>query len=60
MTGRFSRAEAEKLLGPDVVEEIRREVAALPPLSTEQREQLRALFASARAIRDVRPAAEAA
>ncbi|MGV9282177.1 hypothetical protein [Streptomyces sp. NPDC003730] len=56
----MTRAEAERLLGPVVVENVRREVEAAPPLSTEQREQLRAVFASARAMQDLRPAADAA
>ncbi|MFC9681339.1 hypothetical protein [Streptomyces sp. NPDC056948] len=57
---RFSLAEAERLLGPAVVETVRRQVDAAPPLRPEQREQVRAVFASARAMRPVRPAADAA
>lgn len=56
----MTRAEAAQILGPAVVEAARQEAAAAPPLRVEQREQLRALFASARAIRSVRPAADAA
>lgn len=56
----FSRAEAEQLLGPAVMEAIRRKVDAAPPLRPELREQLRAVFASARAMRKQRPAADAA
>lgn len=64
-TPRFSRAEAEQKLGPAVVETVRRVVDAAPPLRPELREQLRAVFASAREIErvaatDVRPAADAA
>lgn len=57
MTGpRFSRAEAERLLGPVVVEKARRIVDAAPPLRPELREQLRAVFTSARAMRRQPPA----
>lgn len=56
----MTRAEAARILGPAVVEAARREVDEAPPLRPEQREQLRATFASARAIRSVRPAAQAA
>jgi len=52
----FSRAEAERMLGPDVVEHARRVVDAAPPLRPELREQLRALFASAREMRRTPPA----
>lgn len=44
----FDRAAAEKRLGPAGVAKLRRLVADAPPLRTEQREQLRAVFASAR------------
>ncbi|MFH8717290.1 hypothetical protein [Streptomyces zaomyceticus] len=44
----FSRAAAEKRLGPAAVEAIHKVVDAAPPLRPEQREQLRAIFASAR------------
>lgn len=62
MTAPFSRAEAERLLGPEVVAAVRELVDAAPPLRPEQREQLRAVFASARPARvpSARPAAEAA
>ncbi|MER7801190.1 hypothetical protein ABTX71_12750 [Streptomyces parvulus] len=56
----MTRAEAERLLGPAVVEAVRREVKDAPPLSTEQREQIRAVFAAAHAINGLRPAAKAA
>jgi hypothetical protein len=56
----FSRAEAERLLGPAVVEAVRQQVDAAPPLRPEMREQLRALFASAHKTRVLRPAADAA
>ncbi|WP_137235151.1 hypothetical protein [Streptomyces sp. BPSDS2] len=59
-TMEFSRAEAERRLGPDVVAEIRRLVAEAPPLSVEQMEWLRAVFASARLMRDRVEAAELA
>ena len=50
-TPEFSRAKAERTLGPTAVEAARRIVAAAPPLRPELREQLRAVFASARAAR---------
>ncbi|MFI9168797.1 hypothetical protein [Streptomyces lincolnensis] len=50
---KFSRAEAERVLGPAVVEKVRRVVDAAPPLRPELREQLRALFQSAREMREV-------
>ena len=53
----MTRAEAERLLGPAAIAAARRVVAAAPPLRPEQREQLRALFASARAMQDLKPAA---
>lgn len=43
----FSRADAERRLGPAVVAKGRRVVDEAPPLSAELREQLRAVFASA-------------
>lgn len=53
----FDRAAAEKRIGPAGVAKVRRLVADAPPLSTEQREQLRACFASARtAAEHSRPA----
>lgn len=55
----FSLAQAEELLGPAVVEQADRIVADAPPLSPELRAHLRALFVSARTIRDL-PAADAA
>lgn len=60
MTAPFSREAAERLLGPAVVEEIRRQVDAAPSLRPEQRVQVRAVFATARVVPDVRPAARAA
>lgn len=60
MTAPFSRAEAERLLGPDVIAAIRELVDEAPPLRPEQREQIRAVFASARPARAPRPAADAA
>jgi hypothetical protein len=57
---RFSRADAERLLGPAVVETVRRQVDAAPPLRPEMREHLRAVFASTRTTRVLRPAADAA
>lgn len=44
----WSRATAEERLGPAAVAAARRVVDAAPPLSVEQREQLRAVFATAR------------
>lgn len=48
VTQQFNRAEAERLLGPAAVAKARALADAAPPLSIEQREQLRAVFASAR------------
>lgn len=56
---RFSLAEAERRLRPAVIEAARRSVDAAPPLRVEQREQIRAVFASAR-IAPAFPAADAA
>lgn len=56
----FTFAEAERLLGPAAMERARQIVAAAPPLRPEQREQLRALFASARTARPAPRAADAA
>lgn len=44
----FDRAAAERRLGPAVVAAARRQVAAAPLLTVERREQLRAVFATAR------------
>ena len=52
----FSRARAEQILGPAAIEKARRIVDAAPPLRPELREQLRAVFASARAIESQPPA----
>ncbi|MFJ2717468.1 hypothetical protein [Streptomyces sp. NPDC087437] len=60
MTAPFSRAAAERLLGPAVVEEIRRQVDAAPPLRPEQRAHMRAVFATASPERGLRPTARAA
>lgn len=46
----FSRAAAEELLGPSAVAEIRRQAEMAPPLRPEQRERIRAVFASARVM----------
>ena len=56
----FDRAAAMRRLGPAGVQAIRHSVAAAPPLRTEQREQLRAAFASARVAEHLRPAQQAA
>jgi len=56
----FSLAAAERRLGPAAVEAARRNVEAAPPLRPELREQLRAVFASAYAMRPKAPAADAA
>ncbi|MEU9264565.1 hypothetical protein AB0E04_03800 [Streptomyces sp. NPDC048251] len=45
----FSLAEAERVLGPAVIEAARRSVDAAPPMRPELREQIRAVFMSARA-----------
>ncbi|MGH8964722.1 MAG: hypothetical protein ACRDXB_05250 [Actinomycetes bacterium] len=47
-TPAFDRAAAMQHLGPAGVAKLRRLVADAPPLRTEQREQIRAVFASAR------------
>lgn len=62
MTAPFCRADAERLLGPAVIAAARALVDDAPPLRVEQREQVRAVFASARPyrLRPARPAAEAA
>ncbi|MGC5400169.1 hypothetical protein ACPXCP_31070 [Streptomyces sp. DT20] len=52
----FDRAAAARRLGPAGVEAIRRTVATAPPLRPEQREQLRALFASVHVAERGRPA----
>lgn len=53
----FDRAAAMRRLGPAGLEAVRRSVAAAPPLRTEQREQLRAVFDSASiAAGHIRPA----
>lgn len=56
----FSRAAAEQLLGPAVIAQARRVVDAAPPLRPELREQLRAVFASAREMQRQAPTADAA
>ncbi|MEU5892535.1 hypothetical protein ABZ835_37700 [Streptomyces sp. NPDC047461] len=53
----FSLAAAERNLGPDVMAKVRRLVDEAPPLRPELREQLRAVFASARAMREQPPTA---
>ncbi|WP_200303508.1 hypothetical protein [Streptomyces adelaidensis] len=55
----FSRERAERLLGPAAVARARQIADAAPPLRPEVREQLRAVFASARTARPL-PAADAA
>lgn len=57
----FSLAAAEALFGPEDWEHIGREVAAAPEFSPEQREKLRALFATVHTVRQAdTPAADAA
>ncbi|MFE7360702.1 hypothetical protein [[Kitasatospora] papulosa] len=56
----FDRAAAMRRLGPAGVKALRQSVADAPPLRTEQREQLRAAFASARVAEHHRPAQQAA
>lgn len=51
----FSRAAAELLLGAGAVAEIRRQAQEAPPLRQEQREQIRAVFASARVMAGEQP-----
>ncbi|MHC3392050.1 hypothetical protein ACLQ2E_21685 [Streptomyces lavendulocolor] len=48
MTAPFSRAAAAQRLGAAAVAAIQQSVKDAPPLRTEQREQIRAVFASAR------------
>lgn len=55
----FSFAEAERLLGPEVMEHAQRLADEAPPLSPEIRAQVRAVFVSARAMGGL-PAADAA
>lgn len=60
MTGRpFSLADAEALFSQEDWEHMDREVAAAPVFRPELREQLRAVFVSARVTRQP-PAADAA
>ncbi|MFD4738671.1 hypothetical protein ACWCYZ_16890 [Streptomyces virginiae] len=47
MTAPFSRAQAAQRLGPEAAQAIRELAAAAPPLSTEMRMQIQAVFASA-------------
>ncbi|MEU3507605.1 hypothetical protein ABZ733_06715 [Streptomyces longwoodensis] len=57
---RFSLAEAERRLGPAAIAAARRSVESAPPMRTELREQIRAVFASARTTRPTPAAADAA
>lgn len=59
-TAEFSREKAGRLLGSAAIERARQIVDAAPPLRPEVREQLRAVFASARTARPTAPAADAA
>jgi hypothetical protein len=52
MTEPFCLTCADATLGPAAVEEIRRIVDAAPPFRPEQAAKIRAVFESARAIRD--------
>lgn len=45
----FDPAAAEQMLGPTAAEAARRLADEAPPLTVEQREQIRAVFASGRA-----------
>ncbi|MGW6395443.1 hypothetical protein ACWFR1_34245 [Streptomyces sp. NPDC055103] len=47
MSAAFSMAAARKRLGSNAVAAIERAVDAAPPLRAEQREQIRAVFATA-------------
>ncbi|MEU2402760.1 hypothetical protein ABZ609_00240 [Streptomyces rubiginosohelvolus] len=51
----FDRRAVERRLGPAVLADIRRLVDEAPPLSTEQLENLRSMFASARAAAASQP-----
>ncbi|MZE53775.1 hypothetical protein GTY86_35780 [Streptomyces sp. SID5770] len=55
----FSLAAARERLGADAVAAIERAVAAAPPLRAEQREQIRAVFATARPRQVTAPAVPA-
>lgn len=48
MSAPFDMAAARKRLGPQAVAAIERAVAEAPPLRPETREQIRAVFATAR------------
>lgn len=54
----FSRPQAERLLGPDVIAKARQLVDEAPPIRPEIREQLRAVFASARAMQELPSASD--
>lgn len=56
----FDREATERRLGPAAVEASRRNAAAAPPLRPEQREFLRALFASIHFAEPQEPTANAA
>lgn len=56
----FSLADAEALFGPENWERIRQSVADAPEFTPEQREKLRALFATVRIEQPANPAADAA
>jgi hypothetical protein len=56
MTAPFSWSESERRLGKAAAEAADRIAAEAPPLSVEVREQLRVLFASARAPRPAKAA----
>ena len=48
---RYDPVRAERVLGPAAIAKAREDAAAAPPLSTEVRERLRTVFASARVAR---------
>lgn len=56
----FSLANAEDVFGQAAMERLDETVAQAPPLTPELSERLRALFASARAMRAETPATDAA
>lgn len=52
---RYDPAKAERVLGEAAMKAARRNAATAPPLSVELREQIRAVFASARVTRPKAP-----
>ncbi|MFJ3097410.1 hypothetical protein [Streptomyces hydrogenans] len=57
MNAPFDMAAARKRLGPQAVAALQRAVAEAPPLRPETREQIRAVFATARPVQAFTPPA---